>query len=139
MELNTTVKKPTNVSKWLHYMKNNKGAHTLELLCICRTSIMRIYLLSCHALVEADKPMEEVVACGVKIGPSLIVREVVLKGRAQEFLGEEIDLVQEQDLRSGFQYVKERKERDERTIEVLRNHRELHIESKRVRAPCIRF
>jgi len=62
-----------------HYMKNNKRVHTLELLCICRTRIMRIYLLSCHALVETDKPMEEVVACGIIIGSSLIVREVILK------------------------------------------------------------
>ena len=42
---------------------------------------MRIYLLGCGALLEADEPMEEVVAqCDVVIGSSLIVREVILKG-----------------------------------------------------------
>ena len=59
---------------------NYKRAHTLDLLCIRRTRIMRIYLLRRRALVEADEPMEEVVACSVIIGSSLIVREVVLKG-----------------------------------------------------------
>jgi hypothetical protein len=100
---------------------------------------MRIYLLRCCALVEADKPMEEVVTCGVVIGSSLIVGEVVLKRRTRELLGEEIDLVREQNLKDGFQYAKGRKERDEPTIDVLMNHRELHIKSKRVSASCIRF
>jgi len=50
--------------------------------------------------------MEEVVTCGVVIGSSLIVGEVVLKRQTREFLGEEIDLVQEQNLRDGFQYAK---------------------------------
>ncbi len=57
---------------------NYKRAHTLDLLCIRRTCIMRVYLLGCSALVEADEPMEEVVACGVVIGSSLVVGEVVL-------------------------------------------------------------
>jgi hypothetical protein len=43
---------------------NYKRAHTLDLLRIRRTRIMRIYLLRRHALVEADKPMEEVVTMG---------------------------------------------------------------------------
>jgi hypothetical protein len=64
---------------------------------------MRIYLLRRRALVKADEPMEEVVVCGAVIGTSLIVGEVVLKGRTREFLGEEIDLVQEQDLRGACQ------------------------------------
>jgi hypothetical protein len=103
---------------------------------------MRIYLLRRRALVEADELMEEVVACGVVIGTSLVVGEVVLKRRTRELLGEDNNLIQEEDLRGGFQYGKERKERkenDERTIEVLTNHRGLHVESKRIRASCIRF
>jgi hypothetical protein len=125
--------------QWFYYMKINKRAHTLDLLCIRRTRIMRIYLLRRRALVEAAKPMEEVVACGIAIGTFLIVWEVIRKGRTREFLGEEIDLVQEQDLRGGFQDAKGRREGEERTIGVLTNHRELHIKSKRVRASCIRF
>ena len=72
---------------------------------------MRVYLLRRRALVEADEPMEEVVACGVVIGTSLIVGEVVLKRRTRELLGEEINLIQEQDLRGGFQYRKGRRGR----------------------------
>ena len=118
--------------------KSYKRAHTLDLLCIRRTRIMRIYLLGCGALVEADEPMEKVVAYDVIIGTSLIVREVILKGRTGELLGEEIDLIQEQDPRGGLQYAKGQKERDKRTINVLMNHRDLHITSKRVSASCIR-
>jgi hypothetical protein len=54
---------------------------------------MRIYLLHHCPLVEADKPMEEVVTCSVIIGSSLIVGEMVLKQRTRELLGEEIGLV----------------------------------------------
>ena len=56
--------------------------------------------------------MEEVVARGVIIGSSLMVREVILEGQTGELLGEEINFAQEQDLRGGFQYAKGRKERD---------------------------
>jgi hypothetical protein len=52
---------------------NYKRVHTLDLLCVRRTRIMCIYLLRRCALVEADEPMEEVVACGVVIGTSLVV------------------------------------------------------------------
>jgi hypothetical protein len=104
-------KKTSKRQQRLHYRENNKRAHTLDLLCIRRTRIMRIYLLGCGALVEADEPMEEVVACGVVVGSSLIVGEIVLKRRTREFLGEEIDLVQEQDLRGRFQYAKGRREK----------------------------
>jgi len=75
---------------------NYKRAHTLDLLCIRRTRIMRIYVLSRCTLVEVDELTEEVVACGVIVGSSLIVGEVVLKGRTREFLGKQISLVQEQ-------------------------------------------
>jgi hypothetical protein len=99
---------------------------------------MRIYLLRRRALVKAD-PMEEVVVCGAVIGTSLIVGEVVLKGRTRKFLSEEIDLVQEQDLRCTSVRERRQKKKDGHTIDDLTNHRELHIESKRVRASCIRF
>jgi hypothetical protein len=66
---------------------NYKRAHTLDFLRIHRTCIMRIYLFRHRALIEGDEPMDEVVACGVVIGSSLIVREMVLKGRTREFLG----------------------------------------------------
>ena len=36
-------------------------------------------------------------------------------------------------------WEEEGREREGRTIEVFTNHRELHIESKRVSASCIRF
>jgi hypothetical protein len=67
---------------------------------------MRIYLLRRRALVEADEPMEEVIAGGVVIGSSLVIGEVVLKGRAGKLLGEQIDLVQEQNLKGLCQYGK---------------------------------
>jgi len=41
---------------------------------------MRIYLFRRCALIEADKPMKEVVAGGVVIGTPLVVREVVPEG-----------------------------------------------------------
>ena len=62
------------------------GAHTLDFLCSHHTRIMRIYLFRHCAVVEGDELMEEVVACGVVIESSLIVREVVLKGRTRGFL-----------------------------------------------------
>jgi hypothetical protein len=59
---------------------------------------MRIHLLDrrAQALLEVDESMEEVVACGLVVGPSLIVGEVVLRERTWEFLGKQINLVQEQ-------------------------------------------
>jgi hypothetical protein len=55
---------------------------------------MRIYLLYRRALVEADEPMEEVITCSVVIGSSLVIGEVVLKGRVGLLLSEQVDLVQ---------------------------------------------
>ncbi len=55
-----------------------------------------------------------------------------------EFLRKQIDLVEEKNLRkqsAAFSVD----EKYWRTIDVLTNHRELHIESKRVKASCIRF
>lgn len=59
---------------------------------------MGIDLLRRRALVEADETVEEVVARGVVVAAALVVREVVLERRARQFLGEEIDFVEEQDL-----------------------------------------
>jgi hypothetical protein len=97
-------------------------------------------LLRCRALVEADEPMEEVVVCGIVIGSSLAVREIVIEGRAREFLSEEIDLILEkQVLRRTGLYAQGDRERHGRTIDILTNHHELLIESKRVRASWMRF
>jgi hypothetical protein len=62
----------------------------------------------------------------------------VLEWRAGGALGKELNFVQGQDIRSARQYVKGGREGDGRTIDILTNHGELHIESKRVRAFCIR-
>jgi len=83
---------------------DNNRVRTLNLLRIRGTRIMRVYLLGRCALVEADESMEEVVAGGVVIGAPLVVGEIVSEGRAGELLGEEIDFVQEQDLRDTRQY-----------------------------------
>jgi hypothetical protein len=40
---------------------------------------MRIYLLGRRALVKADEPVKEVVASGVVVGTSLVVREVLFE------------------------------------------------------------
>jgi len=83
---------------------DNNWVHTLNLLRIRGTHIMRMYLLGRCALVEADESMKEVVAGGVVIGTPLVVGEVVSEGRAGELLGGKIDFVQEQDLRNTRQY-----------------------------------
>jgi hypothetical protein len=59
---------------------------------------MRINLLRRRALVQADEPMQQVVASGIVVVATLVVGEVVGQGRAREFLGEEIDFVEEEDL-----------------------------------------
>jgi len=68
-----------------------------NLLGVSCTGIMSINLLGRSRLVERDKTMEEIIASHVVVVATLIVREVISKGRMREFLGEEIDLVQEQD------------------------------------------
>ena len=85
-------------------------------------------MLRRRALVKANEPIG---------GSRMRRRNWILPGSrgsssqgVKEFLSEEINLVQEQDLRGAFQYAKGKRERDECTIEVLTNHRELHIESK---------
>jgi len=60
---------------------------------------MRIYLLGRRAPAKADKSVAKVLASGVIVGSSVIDREVVwevvLEWRVGQFLGEEVDLVQE--------------------------------------------
>ena len=80
-----------------NYEERNEG--TFNLLRISRACIMRIYLFGRRALVEADEPVEKVVACGVIACSSLVVREVFFEWRSRKFVGKEIDLVQEEDLR----------------------------------------
>ena len=76
-----------NVSRFI--TRNNEREHTLNLLYIRRTGIIRIYLLCRRALAKADEPMEEGVASGVVAGSSLVVGEVVIERRVGELLGEQ--------------------------------------------------
>ena len=73
-----------------------KKKSTFHALRVRRMRIIRIRLLVA-ALVEADEsPVEKLVACSVVAGSSLVVQEVVLEPwRAEQFLGEGVDLVQE--------------------------------------------
>jgi hypothetical protein len=50
---------------------------TLDLLSICSTSIMCVYLLSRCTLIKGDEAVQEVVACGVVVVATHVVREVV--------------------------------------------------------------
>jgi len=99
---------------------------------------MGINLLGRRALVERDEAVQQIIAGQVVVVAVLVVREVIAQRGARELLSEEIDFVEEENLWGSVRYrwgVKEKV----RTIDVLTNHRELHIESKRVRASCIRF
>jgi hypothetical protein len=99
---------------------------------------MCIDLFGSRTLVQADKPVEEVITGCVVVVASSVVREVVFEWRSWKLLRKEIDFVQEQDL---IVFVRWRGavRVGNLTIDVLTNHRELQIESKRVRASCIRF
>jgi len=57
--------------------KNTKQTLTLDLLGICRTCIMCVYLFRRCALVERDEAVEEVVAGGIVVVSTVIVWEVV--------------------------------------------------------------
>jgi len=80
MALNTTGQctRVSELTKKKNHGRRNK--RTFNLLRICRTCIMRIYLLGRRALIEADEPVQEVVACGIVASPSLIVREIIFEG-----------------------------------------------------------
>jgi predicted metal-dependent TIM-barrel fold hydrolase len=100
---------------------------------------MRIYLLRCRTLIEADKALEEILARGVVVSTTCVVREIIAQRGSRKLLREQINLVQEQDLMVVCETFRPRQSDISRTIDVLTNHRELHIESNSVRASCIRF
>lgn len=54
--------------------------HESNLIRICGACIVRIDLLRCRALVEADKALEEILASCVVVSPASVVREVVAQG-----------------------------------------------------------
>ena len=87
------------------------------MLRISRTCIMRIYVLGRRALVEIKEPLKEVVACCVKVGTSNIVREVEFEWRTGQFLSEEVDLVQEEDLQCVHQQGQSR--RREKNLQLV--------------------
>ena len=74
------------------------GGLTFDLLSVRRTRVMCVNLLALCVLVERDEAVEEVVAGGVVRVSAHEVGEVVHHGTVGELLGEEIDLVQEEDL-----------------------------------------
>jgi hypothetical protein len=51
--------------------------------------------------------VEEVVAGGVVVVAAVVVGEVVAEGRSREFFGEEVDFVQEKDLRGKKRFMDE--------------------------------
>ena len=121
-------------------MKRGKEKRTSYLICICGTGVMRIYLLRCRTLVEADKALEKILARGAVVSTTCVVREIVAQRGSGKFLGEQINLIKEQDLMTvcGEKYWPSQSD-IALTIDVLTNHRELHIESNSVRASCMRF
>ena len=60
---------------------------------------MCVDLLGGCTLVEAHEAVEEVVAGSVVVVAAGVVGEVVAQRGAREFLGEEVDLVEEEDLK----------------------------------------
>lgn len=82
--------------------------------------------------------MQQVITSSIVVITTRIIWEIITQRGAREFFGKKINLVQEKNLsrvcKGEFEARQERL-----TIEVLTNHLELHIESKSVRASCIRF
>lgn len=76
---------------------SNSGRRTLDLLRVRRASEARVDLLP--RLVQGGEPLQQVVARRVVVRAALVVGEVLVERGAQQFLGEEVDFVQEQDLR----------------------------------------
>jgi hypothetical protein len=50
---------------------------TSDLIRICSTRIVCIYLFRCRTLIETDKPLEEILASRVIVGAACVVGEVV--------------------------------------------------------------
>ena len=86
------------VSLFVFSLSLREMRHTLDLLSVSRTSVVRVDLLRCRALVERDEAVEEVVARGVVVVAAVVIGEVVSERRARELLREQVDLVKEQDL-----------------------------------------
>ena len=123
-----------------HAMKQGKEKRTSYLICICGTGVMRIYLLRCRTLVEADKALQKILARGAVVSTTCVVREIVAQRGSGKFLGEQINLIKEQDLMTVCGVKCWPRQSDiALTIDVLTNHRELHIESNSVSASCMRF
>lgn len=55
----------------------NKTRHTSNLIRVCRTRIVSIYLLRGRALIEANEALEEILAGRIVVGTSSVVGEVV--------------------------------------------------------------
>lgn len=55
----------------------NKTRHTSDLIRVCRTRIVSIYLLRGRALIEANEALEEILAGRIVVGTSSVVGEVV--------------------------------------------------------------
>ena len=68
--------------------------HTFDLLRVCSTCIMRIYLFSCRTLVQTDKSVQQVVASGVVIAATCVIWEIILQRRTWQLLSEQVDLIQ---------------------------------------------
>jgi len=71
---------------------------TLNLLGVGSASIVGIDLFRRGALVEGNKPLQKVVASGIVVITTVVIREVISQRRPREFLHEQVNLVQEQDL-----------------------------------------
>jgi hypothetical protein len=72
---------------------------TLYLPAVCRTGEEGVDLGHVLAAVDAEEFLfEELAGCGVVLVRALVVGEVVREGRAGEFLCEEVDLVEKDDL-----------------------------------------
>jgi hypothetical protein len=94
MALNTTIK-----GRRISLSKKCKGrALTSNLLSIRCASIMRVYLLGCRILIERNEAVKQIIASVVIVVAAGVVWEVVTKRRMWEFLSEQVDFVQEQNL-----------------------------------------
>jgi hypothetical protein len=70
---------------------------TLDLLSIGGTCVVCVNLLRGRALVQGDEAVEQVVARRIVVFTTGVIREVVTERALGQLLGEQIDLVQEQD------------------------------------------
>lgn len=61
----------------MRHQKKMETRRTLDLLSICRTSIMRIDLFRRRALIERHESVQKVLASCVVVVSALVIREVV--------------------------------------------------------------